>query len=198
MKVGSGKFKRAAIAGPKSHHRHQNATTARVKEAAFQIIRNRIDTEDEWIFYDLFAGSGQMGIEALSLGAMHATFADLVPERLNEIQRTLAELEVGRDAYTLTRARANKVMQEAFETGGLPSVIWADPPYTYNHSPSNDLAILIALYRSQVLERTGAKPLLIIQVHEKNAVLTQEFLAANPDLEIYRYGSNCLTVLQSP
>lgn len=181
--------------GIRAHGRHQNSTTARVKEAAFQIIRNRVDINGEWIFYDLFAGSGQMGIEALNLGAVHATFSELAPDRLSEIQRSLTALDVPRDNFTLARARANKVMQEAFEYPDIPCVVWADPPYTYNHTPSNDPAILIALYREAA--RLGKTlPLLIIQVHEKNAVLTQEFLAANPDLEIYRYGSNCLTVLQ--
>lgn len=137
-----------------------------------------------------------MGIEALSLGATHVTFAELAPERLNEIQRSLTALDVPRENFTLARARANKIMQEAFETPGTPCVIWADPPYTYNHTPSNDPAILIALYREAA--RLGRQmPVLMIQVHEKNAVLAQEFLAANPDLEIYRYGSNCLTVLQT-
>lgn len=196
IRIGSGKFKNSALPGPKAHRNHQNSTTARVKEAAFQIIRNRIDFDADWVFYDLFAGSGQMGIEALSLGATHATFAELVPDRLSEIQRSLAALDVPRDSFTLARARANKIMQEAFETPDIPCVIWADPPYNYNHTPSNDPAILIALYREAA--RAGRPmPLLIIQVHEKNSVLTQEFLAANPDLEIYRYGSNCLTVLQT-
>jgi 16S rRNA G966 N2-methylase RsmD len=138
-----------------------------------------------------------MGIEALSLGARHATFVELVPERLSEIQRSLAALEVPKENFTLARARANKIMPEAFETGDLPCFIWADPPYTYNHAPSNDAAILIALYRAAKLEQAGKMPVLMIQIHEKNSVLTQEFLAANPDLEIYRYGSNCLMVLQS-
>jgi 16S rRNA G966 N2-methylase RsmD len=198
LRIGSGRFKHSAIAGAKAHKSHQNSTTSRVKEAAFQIIRNRVDTDAEWIFYDLFAGSGQMGIEALSLGATHATFAELVPERLSEIQRSLTALDVPKESFTLARARANKIMQEAFEVPDLPCVIWADPPYNYNHTPSNDPGILIALYRAAARERTQKMPLLMIQVHEKNPVLTQEFLTANPDLEIYRYGSNCLTVLQAP
>jgi 16S rRNA (guanine(966)-N(2))-methyltransferase RsmD len=198
LRIGSGKFKRSALALPKSHRHHQNATSARVKEAAFQIIRNRIDVDGEWVFYDLFAGSGQMGIEALSLGAVHATFAELVPERLSEIQHSLAALGIPREAFTLTRARANKVMQEAFSAAGVPCVIWADPPYTYNHAPSNDPAILITLYKSAVTPGMTEKPVLIMQVHEKNAVLTQDFLTANPSLEVYRYGSNCLIVLEAP
>jgi hypothetical protein len=75
-------------------------------------------------------------------------------------------------------------------------VIWADPPYTYNNSPSNDPAILLTLYRAAALESKAAAPLLMIQVHEKNPILVQEYLTANPDIEVYRYGSNCLVVLE--
>lgn len=197
LRVSSGRFKRAQIPVAKQHRQHQNSTTARVKEAAFQLIRNRVDFSGEWIFYDLFAGSGQMGIEALSLGAAHATFVDIVPERLAEIQRTLASLDVTRDTFTLVRAKAAKVLPEAFAVANLPCVIWADPPYTYGGTTSNDPAILVQLYRTVCAEnpQVTERPLLIIQVHEKNPVLAQEYLTANPDLEVYRYGSNCLLVL---
>jgi 16S rRNA G966 N2-methylase RsmD len=138
-----------------------------------------------------------MGIEALSLGAVHSTFVDIVPERLGEIQRALAALDVPRDSFTLARAKAVKLLPEAFAHGNLPCVIWADPPYTYAGATSNDPAILIALYRTALVEnpQLAVRPLLMIQVHEKNPVLAQEYLSANPDLEVYRYGSNCLLLL---
>jgi len=197
LRVSSGRFRRAQIPVAKQHRQHQNSTTARVKEAAFQLIRNRVDITGEWIFYDLFAGSGQMGIEALSLGAAHSTFVDIVPERLAEIQRALASLDVTRDTFTLVRAKAAKVLPEAFAVTNLPCVVWADPPYTYGGTASNDPAILVQLYRTVCAEnpQVTERPLLIIQVHEKNPVLAQEYLTANPDLEVYRYGSNCLLVL---
>jgi 16S rRNA (guanine(966)-N(2))-methyltransferase RsmD len=197
LRVSSGKYKRAPIPLAPQHRQHRNATTARVKEAAFQLIRNRIDITAEWIFYDLFAGSGQMGIEALSLGAVHSTFVDIVPERLSEIQRALTALDIPREAFTLARTKAAKLLPEAFAHRNLPCVIWADPPYTYAGAASNDPAMLIALYRTALAEnpQLSCRPLLMIQVHEKNPVLAHEFLAANPDLEVYRYGSNCLLLL---
>lgn len=195
LRVGSGKLKRAAIPGTRSHRGHQNSTSARVKEAAFQIIRNRIDTDADWVFYDLYAGSGQMGIEALSLGAAHTTFVELIPDRLSEIQRALAALEIPREQFTLTRAKAAKIFPEAFAPDLPPAVIWADPPYTYGQTQSNDAAMLVTLYRAAKREALNTAPFLIIQVHEKSSVLTPEFLAANPDLEVYRYGSNCLAVI---
>lgn len=195
LRVGSGRLKRAAIPAARSHKQHQNSTSARVKEAAFQLVRNHVDISDPWIFYDLFAGSGQMGIEALSLGAAHVTFVDLVPERLSDIQHSLQSLEIDRSAYTLVRSRANKLLAESFGEKEMPVVVWADPPYTYGNSVSNDPANLIMLYRSAAAESPTPYPVLLLQVHEKNPAMAQEFLDANPDLQVYRYGSNCLLLL---
>jgi 16S rRNA (guanine966-N2)-methyltransferase len=197
LRVGSGRLKRTAIPGARAHRQHQNSTSARVKEAAFQLVRNHIDSGETWVFYDLFAGSGQMGIEALSLGAQHATFVDIVPERLSDIQHALQSLDIERDAFTLVRSRANKVLTEAFTIRDAQVVVWADPPYTYGNSPSNDPANLIMLYRASVVESPGPYPVLILQLHEKNPAMVPEFLDANPDLHIYRYGSNCLLVLHT-
>jgi len=59
----------------------------RVKEALFNIIgRDIIDAQ----FLDLFAGTGSVGIEALSRGATHATFVDLEKKAIQTIKENLA------------------------------------------------------------------------------------------------------------
>lgn len=195
LRVGSGRFKRVAIQGIKSHRGHHNATSARVKEAAFQLVRNRVDVDDVWLFYDLFAGSGQIGIEALSLGAVHVTFVDLAQDRLSEIARSLDSLDVPPGSFTLARTRAHKVFQEAFLHNDHPVVVWADPPYTYGHEVSNDPAQLIQLFRALMIEHNNQRLFFIMQVHEKSPILNDEFLLANPDIQVYRYSSNCLITL---
>ncbi|HRP70754.1 MAG TPA: RsmD family RNA methyltransferase, partial [Turneriella sp.] len=127
-------------------------------------------------------------------GATHTTFVELAQERLNHIQRALTHLNISKESYTLVRTRAAKVLQEAFEET-LPCVVWADPPYTYNSTPSNDPANLLTLYREARMAHTHP-PLLIIQAHEKNGALADEYLAQHNDVKVYRYGSNCLLVLE--
>lgn len=61
-------------------------TTDKVKEAIFSSIQ--FDIEGRRIL-DLFAGSGQLGIEALSRGAESATFVDLNPEAINVIKSNI-------------------------------------------------------------------------------------------------------------
>ena len=97
-------------------------TTDQVKESIFNIIQ--FDIEGRRVL-DLFAGTGQMGIEALSRGAAHATFVDLAP----------AAARIVRENVELTRfADVSKVVQSDWR-GFLSScrekfdLIFLDPPY---------------------------------------------------------------------
>lgn len=60
--------------------------TDRVKESLFNILRDRID---DATFLDLFAGTGGVGIEALSRGARSATFVEKEPRAIATIRRNL-------------------------------------------------------------------------------------------------------------
>ena len=66
-------------------------TTDRVKEAVFSIIQFDIEGRR---FLDLFAGSGQMGIEALSRGAAEAVFVDNRRESIEIVKRNLASTKL--------------------------------------------------------------------------------------------------------
>lgn len=97
-------------------------TTDRIKEAVFSIIQ--FETEGR-IFLDLFAGSGQMGIEALSRGAKQAYFADSAKKSIETVKRNLKA----------TGLQANaKVAQTDFHSflSMLPvkaDIAFLDPPY---------------------------------------------------------------------
>lgn len=60
----------------------------RVKENLFNLISVDYITDQRWL--DLFAGTGQVGIEALSRGAAHCTFADLAKAAIQTIEANLA------------------------------------------------------------------------------------------------------------
>ena len=70
-------------------------TTDRVKEAVFSIIQ--FETEGR-AFLDLFAGSGQMGIEALSRGAKEAVFVDSAKKSVGIIRENLASTNLAQNA----------------------------------------------------------------------------------------------------
>lgn len=100
-------------------------TTDKVKEAIFSIIGPYFEGEQ---VLDLFAGTGGLGIEALSRGAGHAVFIDLEPSSIEAIRTNVAAAKVGSRAeiYRNTAVRALKLLakrQLAFE------LVFLDPPY---------------------------------------------------------------------
>ncbi len=97
-------------------------TTDRVKEAVFSIIQFQVPGRD---FLDLFAGSGQMGIEALSRGAKTATFVDSAKQALSVIRKNL------KSAGLEENARVFSMDSIGFLTlkGGEFDVAFLDPPY---------------------------------------------------------------------
>src|SRR5512144_1276829 len=65
--------------------------TDRVKKTLFDMLTNRVVLEGASVL-DLFAGSGSLGIEALSRGATHVTFVETNADALGFIERNLEEL----------------------------------------------------------------------------------------------------------
>ena len=98
-------------------------TTDRVKEAVFSIIQ--FQTEGRR-FLDLFAGSGQMGIEALSRGAESAVFADRSKKSISVIRKNLESVGFS-DRAKVVQTDAQmflKMNKTAFD------IAFLDPPYS--------------------------------------------------------------------
>ncbi len=98
-------------------------TTDRIKETLFNIIQGEIPG---CIFIDLFAGSGEIGIEALSRGASHAYFVENSKEAISCIQENLC--------FTKFSDSATLLKQEVFSALSLihekeADIIFMDPPY---------------------------------------------------------------------
>ncbi len=98
-------------------------TTDRVKESVFNILQSYVMGCD---FLDLFAGTGQMGIEAISRGARHAVFCDRAKPALNVIRKNLAAAHV-QDRAEVLAGELHKNMQAL--AGRKFDVIFLDPPY---------------------------------------------------------------------
>lgn len=97
-------------------------TTDRIKEAVFSIIQ--FETEGR-VFLDLFAGSGQMGIEALSRGAKQAYFVDSAKKSVETVKRNLKATRLEADAKVYqTDFRSFLSMQPV-----KADVAFLDPPY---------------------------------------------------------------------
>src|SRR3954454_22895544 len=118
MRIIAGEHRGARIFAPKGQA--TRPTSDRVREAAF----NLIGPVDGASVLDLFAGSGAMGLEALSRGAASATFVENDREALRAIERNLEKLRL-RSARVVPR----DVLQALAMERNTYDLILCDPPY---------------------------------------------------------------------
>jgi 16S rRNA (guanine966-N2)-methyltransferase len=95
-------------------------TSDRTREALFSMLASRIGSFEGLAVADLFAGTGALGLEALSRGAAHCTFVETDRAAIAALKRNIATLGAAADV----RAQS----AEHF-TGGPFDMIFADPPY---------------------------------------------------------------------
>ena len=104
-------------------------TADRVKEALFSALISRFGSFEGLIVLDLFAGSGALGIEALSRGVAKAIFVDSHPESITLTRNNLS-LTGFQDSATLLLMDAPKALKRFSTEGRLFDIIFVDPPYS--------------------------------------------------------------------
>lgn len=121
MRVIGGKYRGRKLNAPEDEK--VRPTTDKVKESVFDMIQFRVA---DCAFLDLFAGSGGMGIEAISRGANRVVFADYSPASLKLLKSNLAMLNA--DSYTIKRGDYKGVLGAL--KGDKFDIIYLDPPYS--------------------------------------------------------------------
>ena len=127
MRIVGGTFRGQRLAVPKGPTR---PTTERAREAIFNLVASRLNLSDARVL-DLFAGSGALGLEALSRGAAHATFVEQGGAALGTIRKNAATLGVA-ERCAILRADALRWLKSAPANFDL---ILADPPYALPSLP---------------------------------------------------------------
>ena len=147
-------------------------TQDRVREAWFSILG--MEVQDARVL-DLFAGSGALGLEALSRGAASADFVEKARHSLEALEKNIETLGVG-DIVKVVKGDALKFAEGLAE--GAYDIVFADPPYDLGAG-----AKLIALFR--------AKPYARVLCIEHRAT---EVLAGD---DLRRYGDTAITFCYS-
>jgi 16S rRNA (guanine966-N2)-methyltransferase len=98
-------------------------TSDRVREALFSVLGERVHGAR---VLDLFAGSGALGLEALSRGAAEATFVDSAPAAIRAVR---ANLEALGATAEVRRADARRFLGSASSTARQYDLVFLDPPY---------------------------------------------------------------------
>jgi 16S rRNA (guanine966-N2)-methyltransferase len=109
-------------------------TSDRVREATFNAL-DSLDLLRDARVLDLFAGSGALGIEALSRGAEHCTFVEQARPAVAVIRQNLQALDLD-DRATVVATDAERYLASSALDGRAFDLVLADPPYGYDGWPS--------------------------------------------------------------
>lgn len=147
MRIISGKYSGRVLSGKIPEG--TRPTTDMAREALFNSLQHLIDFEGISVL-DLYAGTGAVGIEALSLGAENAVFVEFGFKQLNLIRENLKNLNI---TDTSAKVHKRKVLDylKSLTNGEQFDFIFADPPYVlieYNE-------ILEYIYENNLLKEDG-------------------------------------------
>ncbi len=123
MRIISGKFKGRHLVSFKADH--IRPTMDRVKETIFNKWMSYLDGAK---VLDLFAGTGNLGIEALSRGAVHVTFVEKNLKSMNIIKENLRGLKIGPAEFQLQLKDVQTFLKQ--EKNTIYDLIFIDPPFT--------------------------------------------------------------------
>ncbi len=127
MRIIAGKYRGRNLKSPPDAK--TRPTSDRLRETLFNILNPRISEETR--FLDLCAGSGAIGIEALSRGASRAVFVDISRKMCALVEENLDLLQIPEDQTEVVQSEAEKFLGK---TTGTFDIVYFDPPYSENYS----------------------------------------------------------------
>ena len=158
-------------------------TSDRLRETLFNVLAPRIEGVR---FLDLCAGSGAIGIEALSRGASYATFVDRSRKMCALIESNLDLLVIPEHETEVVQSEAGEFLRQSVKRGRAPwNVVFIDPPYATNYLP------LIELFGNPAIRSLVEGGLLIVEHHHKK-ILPDE-LGAIRRVRVLKQGDAALS-----
>ncbi|HDD35241.1 MAG TPA: 16S rRNA (guanine(966)-N(2))-methyltransferase RsmD [Candidatus Desulfofervidus auxilii] len=143
MRVIAGKYKGYPLAAPA--YRFIRPTTDRVKTAIFNILPH--DIWESAVVLDLYAGTGNLGIEALSRGAKKVVFIDKSPLAVKIIKKNLSKIGVKANVWKRDILKGLSFLNDKF------SIIFMDPPYEKGYVEKT--LLIIEKRKKEILEKEG-------------------------------------------
>lgn len=131
MRIVGGKYRHRLIIYP-DDATHTRPTKDRVREAIFSALGDI----SNYRVLDLYAGSGAMGLEALSRGASHITFVDISPIAIKVIKDNIANLKIEKEEYEIIKNSDINAIEMFKNNKEQFDLIILDPPYNegeYEH-----------------------------------------------------------------
>lgn len=180
VKIIGGIYRGRILKTPKG--KETRPSSGLIRKAIFDICRPYLEKSE---FLDLFAGSGAVGIEALSQGAHHATFVDNNALACKCIQENIALLSL-ESQTTLLRLPVERALEVLLKKEKSYDLIYLDPPYG-----KEDLIPLLSLISTSSLLKTNGH--IFVEEAEKVAsILAKTPLPLLQCLPIRKYGDSFL------
>jgi 16S rRNA (guanine966-N2)-methyltransferase len=138
MRVIAGRLRGRRIAAPRGRA-PTRPTSDRVREALFSML----GTLDGVVALDLFAGSGALGIEAISRGAARVVFVERDRDAVRVLRANLAELELGEPVAEVRAGDALSALRAARGARETYDLVFVDPPYEQLRELWRELSALL-------------------------------------------------------
>jgi 16S rRNA (guanine966-N2)-methyltransferase len=192
LRIIAGKYRGRSLKSPPSLE--VRPTSDRLRETLFNVIAPRIVGAR---FLDLCAGSGAVGIEALSRGADHVTFVDRSQRMCALIQANLDLCRIENNETEVVQAEADDYLRRSTSRkpkrelikAASSDIVFFDPPYATDY-----LAVLTALgaAASTLLTEKGV---VIVEHHHKNDL--PEVVGSLKRYRVLKQGESALTFYES-
>src|SRR5438132_7588306 len=148
MRIIAGEYRGRRLKSPPSLE--TRPTSDRLRETLFNVLAPRIKGAR---FLDLCAGSGAVGIEALSRGAAHATFVDQSRKMCALIEANLLAIGIDEGEVDVVSAEALEFLRRrANKEGGPFDIMFSDPPYKTDYEVVLDY---VGEHASRLLKEGG-------------------------------------------
>jgi 16S rRNA (guanine(966)-N(2))-methyltransferase RsmD len=162
MRVIAGLLRSRALQAP--HGLSTRPTSDRLRETLFNVLAPRIEGA---AFLDLYAGSGAVGIEALSRGAARVEFVERAPAALAVLRANLAKLGLTA-GYRIHAVSVAAYLRRA--DGEAAGLVFLDPPYDAQHEYETALSLLGSAARERLTPEA-----LVIAEHRKKDQLQDRY-----------------------
>jgi 16S rRNA (guanine966-N2)-methyltransferase len=160
MRVIAGEFRSRVLQAPKGME--TRPTSDRLRETLFNVLATRVEGSR---FVDLYAGSGAVGIEAISRGAEFVWFAESARPAVSAIRANLQALKIG-NGYALEDRGVKRLLEEMLKKERAAEIVFLDPPYDEAEEYESTLqfvarshATLLADDAVVIAEHSSKKPL---------------------------------------
>jgi 16S rRNA (guanine966-N2)-methyltransferase len=155
-----------------------------LREGLFNMLSVLIDFES-MIFLDLYAGSGALGLEALSRGAKKVVFIEASRKNMSVLKKNIQSISPEQKCFELAQDSSAHWLS-GFADPGHPCIVFLDPPFS-----GNDYELI--LNKLTILPSIRAGSLIVVESNQAREILFPEALLL---LKHSRYGSVTLDILR--